>query len=193
MRVALYTFGIFSEPAMSPANQGFHDRNDLNLAAVEQSEGFIARSGYAGDPGPDSWGLQVYPRFYVERGDGWSPSTLSLWSDLESPLAFTYAGIHAEALKPAREWFELRCWPGYVLWWVADSHVPQWDEAIIRHEHLHDHGASPFAFTFKESFDPSGQGVMISRESMKEKIRLNAERQARLLRQFPKQGEGRSS
>ena len=88
MLVALYTFGVFRAPANDPANQGFHSRNDRNLQAVEAAEGFVARSGYDGDPGPESWGVQVFPRFYVERGDGWSPATLSLWRDLESPMAF---------------------------------------------------------------------------------------------------------
>src|SRR5262245_42473400 len=82
-----------------------HDRNDRNFRAAESSDGFIARSGYDGEPGPESCGKQVFPRFYVERGDGWSPSTLSLWRDLELPMAFTYAGIHAEAMRYGREWF----------------------------------------------------------------------------------------
>ena len=69
--------------------------------------------------GPQSWGEQVYPRFYVERGDGWSPSTLSLWRDLTALMAFSYSGIHAEAMRHGREWFVKPTWPGYVLWWVA--------------------------------------------------------------------------
>ena len=54
-RVALYTFGIFTRPYADPANDSFHVRNEANLAAVEASAGFIARSGYDGDPGPASW------------------------------------------------------------------------------------------------------------------------------------------
>src|SRR5688572_79781 len=115
-RIALYTFGVFRRPADDPANRGFHDRNDVNFEAVEASAGFIARSGYEDEPGPASWGEHVYPRFYVERGDGHSPSTLSLWTDLESPMAFSYAGIHAEALKHGRDWFVRPEWPPYVLW-----------------------------------------------------------------------------
>jgi Domain of unknown function (DUF3291) len=114
-RLALYNFGMFLLPAAHPSNQGFHDRNDLNFAVAEQSDGFIARSGYAGEPGPESWGNQVYPRFYVERGDEWSPSTLSLWRDLSSPMAYSYTGIHAEAMRQARDWFVKPEWPGYLL------------------------------------------------------------------------------
>ena len=45
MPVALYTFGQFLQPSEHPDNQGFHDRNDLNLAAVDRAAGLIGRSG----------------------------------------------------------------------------------------------------------------------------------------------------
>lgn len=41
-----------------------------------------------GEPGPASWGDQVFPRFHTENGDGWAPSTLSLWRDLRRCLRF---------------------------------------------------------------------------------------------------------
>jgi hypothetical protein len=180
MLVALYTFGVFRAPANDPANQGFHARNDRNLLAVQTAEGFIARSGYDGDPGPQSWGVQVFPRFYAERGDGWSPATLSLWRDLESPMAFAYAGIHSEALSHGREWFVKPAWPPYALWWVEPDAVPSWDEAVVRHEHLHDHKASPFAFDFKTPFDRSGVPTEIDRERVRRYAGINEQRQRQL-------------
>ena len=152
-RAALYTFGIFLQPSEHVDNDGFHARNDPILMAVERAAGFIARSGYADEPGPDCWGTQVYPRFYNERGDGWSPSTLSLWTDLASIKAFTYRGLHAEALAHGRQWFRKPEWPPYVIWWVDGAHVPDWSEAVARHEHLHDHGPTPTAFNLKSPFD----------------------------------------
>lgn len=180
-RLALYTFGVFRLPSADPVNQGFHDRNDDNFRAVELSEGFVARSGYHGEPGPESWGRQVFPRFYVERRDGWSPSTLSLWEDLCSPMAFSYGGIHAEALKRGREWFLKPDWPPYVLWWVAPDHVPTWQEGVERHDFLHANGASPFAFDFRRPFDHGGNPATIDRETVKRKMRVNEDRQRRLM------------
>lgn len=178
-RLALYTFGIFRKPSADPANDGFHARNDVNLVAVEQAEGFIARSGYDGDPGPASWGIHAYPRFYT-GADAHSPSTLSLWTDLESPFAFTYHGIHAEALAHGREWFlkpnlppEKPAWPPYVLWWVAADHVPDWREAVARLEHLHDHGASPLAFDWHTPFDASGVPTVVDRQTVRRAATLN--------------------
>ena len=151
--LALYTFGIFIKPAEDRANEGFQRRNDPLLALADQTPGMIARSGYAGDPGPESWGLQVYPRFYVEKGDGYSPSTLSVWRDLESAFAFIYFGLHAEALAHGREWFKKPEWPPYVFWWVKAGAYPTWADGVRRHEYLHDNGPSAHAFTFKNAFD----------------------------------------
>ena len=146
------------------------------MAAVEQSGGFIARSGYYGDPGPESWGEQVYPDFYVDSGDGWSPETLSLWEDIESIAAFTYHGFHAEALRLGREWFIAPEWPPYVIWWVGPNHIPDWAEAVDRHRHLHKGGATIDAFNFSMAFDLDGQVVKLGTARIAEKARLNAER-----------------
>ncbi|NRG18749.1 DUF3291 domain-containing protein [Rhizobiales bacterium] len=174
--LAVYTFGNFIRPSEHPSNQGFHDRNDPNFAAVEVADGFIARSGYDDEPGPESWGEQVYPRFYIEHGDGWAPSTLSLWEDVPSIIAFAYhSGIHAEAMRHGREWFIKPEWPPYALWWVDSGHMPTWAEAIERHEFLHDNGPTAFAFNFKQPFDEKGQPTTIDRDAIKRKAARNAQ------------------
>ncbi|MEM9267642.1 MAG: DUF3291 domain-containing protein [Pseudomonadota bacterium] len=156
MSLALYTFGQFLRPAEDPANQGFFDLNDPIFEVVDATPGLIARSGYADEPGPEVWGEEVYPHWYRERGDGWAPATLSLWEDMEALFAFTYTGLHAEALKRGREWFEEPRWPPMVLWWHGADAPPTWSEAVARHLHLHEHGPSAFAFSFKAPFDVDG-------------------------------------
>ncbi len=178
-RLALYTFGILKEPEESPTNIGFVTRNENNFQAAEMSEGFIARSGYDDNPGPQSWGAHLYPRFY-KGDDAHSPSTLSLWQDLASAMAFSFSGIHAEAMRHGHEWFVKREWPGYALWWVDENHQPDWAEAVVRHEHLHDHGPSPFAFTFKQAFDAGGKPTIIDKERLKRLIAANKIRQQNL-------------
>jgi hypothetical protein len=174
--LALYNFSMFRLPSEHPANQGFHDRNDRNFLIAEGSDGFVARSGYDDEPGPESWGEQVYPRFHVDNGDGWSPSTLSLWRDLASPMAFSYGGFHAETMRHGREWFPHQDWPPYVLWWVEAGRRPDWHEGVERLEHLHDHGPNAFAFDFKKPFDAQGRPVEIDRALVKHKMKLNADR-----------------
>jgi hypothetical protein len=163
--LALYTFGMFATRAEDPANDGFRERNDPIFAAADATPGLIARSGYASDPGPEPWGKEVYPRFFAdEHEEGWAPATLSLWQDLESAFAFTYFGIHAEAMSHGREWFQPPSWPPLVLWWHVEETYPPWAEGVRRHHHLHDHGPTPVAFTFAVPFDASGIRSRIDKE-----------------------------
>jgi len=166
-RLAIYNFNNFRLPSEHPANDGFHARNDLNFTAAEMCDGFLARSGYEGDPGPESWGEQVFPRFYIDNGGGTAPSTLSLWQDLPSLFAFVYADIHLEAMKNARLWFDRHAWPPYVLWWVDDGHRPHWAEGVERLEYLHDHGNSSYAFDFRQPFDENGNPTRIDKAAVK--------------------------
>lgn len=178
MRLALLTFGIFRAPAEDPVNQGFHDRNDAILEVAERSAGYIARSGYEDEPGTEPWGEQVFSRFYVEKGDGWTPATLSLWTDIEAAMAFSYSGLHAEALRHGREWFVKPQWPPYVAWWVEDDQRPDWADAARRHEHLHDHGPSAEGFSFKHPFDADGNPTQVDHALMKSRMRSNTETSA---------------
>lgn len=159
--LAAYNFGVFKRPAEDTANAGWRARHDPLMTHVGNAPGFIARSGYEGDPGPDSWGKQIFPRFYEERGDGWSPATLSLWQNLESLFNFTYTGLHREAFSLGNTWFERGEWPPYVLWWVPVEHQPIWSEGVARFEHLHDHGPTSHAFHFKQPFDENGQSTTL--------------------------------
>jgi hypothetical protein len=163
MPLALYTFGLFSKPADDPANAGFHELSDIVLQAVDGAQGLIARSGYASDGEGTSWGPEIYPSFYRERGDGWSPATLSLWRDLESLFFFTYFGIHAAVLKRGREWFEAPDWPPLVLWWHQKEGNPTWADGVARHAELHAQGPRPGAFDFKQAFDQRGDPVRLDK------------------------------
>ena len=87
-----------------------------------------------------------------------------------SVFAFTYNGIHAEALSKRKEWFEHPKWPSYVAWWVEAEHTPSWEEAYERYDKLHREGSSPEAFDFKHPFGADGQPVKIDREVVKRKV-----------------------
>ncbi|TLP66970.1 DUF3291 domain-containing protein [Parasedimentitalea maritima] len=166
MRLALYTFGMFIRPSEDPENDGFHALNDPVFETLDHASGLIARSGYASDPGPEPWGQEVYPKFDEERGDGFSPATLSLWTDLESLSSFTYFGLHATALARGREWFETPRWPPLVLWWHKGGEYPQWVDGVAKLEYLHEHGSSPAAFTFKTPFDPDGTPTKLDKKKV---------------------------
>ena len=172
MRLALYTFGVFRRSADDPANETFSQLNAPLFALSEASAGFLERSGHAGEPGPASWGPERYPRFYEERGDGWSPATLSLWASMEAALAYIHHGPHAEAMRRGAEWFVPPRWPPYVAWW-ADAR-PTWAEGAAKLEALADHGARPDAFSFREAFDPAGRPYRVDGREVTVLARRNA-------------------
>lgn len=172
-RLALYTFGVFRKPMSDPANDGFFALDERIFPIVDGAAGMIDRSGYAEEPDKPMWGAHIFPRFYVERGDGTSPSTLSLWVDAEAAMAFAYFGLHAEALKRGREWFVDPQWPPYVAWWVAGGHTPTWREATGRLELLHDRGPTAEAFSFKSPFDVAGRPMTLDRDRIKRYVADN--------------------
>jgi hypothetical protein len=176
MNVAFFTFGILHEAQGHPHVQGFFDLNVRTGEAAEQSDGFLGRSKLNPETGQHSWGERVHPRFFHEGEHAQAPRTLSLWADVESVFAFAYAGVHAQALRQREEWFLPPAWPTYVAWWVPDDHTPDWHEAIERHEHLHDHGPSPYAFDFTHSFDPDGHPLVLNRALVQAKMARNAGR-----------------
>ncbi|MBL4811313.1 MAG: DUF3291 domain-containing protein [Rhodobacteraceae bacterium] len=163
MPLALYTFGQFIERAEHEANDSFRVLNDQIFQNIEHADGLIARSGYASDPGPETWGPEIYPTFYVERGDGWSPATLSLWEDIETLFAFTYFGLHAIALKRGSEWFRKPKWPPLVLWWHRHDTPPTWAQGVEKHQFLHANGPTAQAFTFKMPFDKNDQPTKVDK------------------------------
>lgn len=169
MHLALYTFGLFIHPAEHPANDGFYELNDPIFDIVDSAPGLIARSGYVADEDLKPWGEEVYPHFYKEKGDGWCPATLSLWTDIESLFHFTYYGLHKEALKRGKEWFQHGDWPPFVLWWHEDDEkYPTWAEGVERFENLYSNGPTPYGFDIKNLFDLDGKPMQIDKDRLME-------------------------
>lgn len=178
--LAIYNFGIHTASYMTSPVQGFALREPMNFEAATRAAGFVGRSGYAGEPGPESWGEQVFPRF-LQAGQIGAVSSLSLWHDIESLMAFTYAGVHADALKHARQWNERQAWPPLVLFWVSAGKRPEWKDGVERLEMLADQGSGPRCFTFKEAYDPHGNPAVVDRALVKQLATANAAAQADLL------------
>jgi hypothetical protein len=179
--LAIYNFGLHVDDYDSPRVEGFRLREPLNFEAAKRAEGYVGRSGYDGEPGPASWGEKVYPRFIEGSGFTDAPSSLSLWTGLEALMAFTYTGVHADALKYARNWNQRQAWPSLVLWWVREGTQPLWAAGVERLEFLHDNGSTPRAFTFKAPFCPDGKPVAIDRDEVKAIAGRNAGGQEELL------------
>jgi hypothetical protein len=179
--LASYNFGLHVAPYESAAVEGFRLREAANFEAAARACGFIGRSGYDGETGTETWGKQFFPRFILGSGFQTAPSSLSLWADIGSLVAFSYDGVHADALKHARSWNMRQSWPPLVLWWVAGDHRPDWREGVERFEYLADHGPSSFAFNFKNPFTPDGTKTEIDGPRVKELAARNTATQIDLL------------
>lgn len=165
---ALTTFAILRAPFGDPQVQGFFDRLGDTFAAADGYEGFVDRSRRDPVTLKHSWGDPVHPRFYDPAQHAGVVFTLSLWRSLESVSAYAYSGVHGESLRRRLDWFLKPQWPSYAVWWVADGHVPDWHEASLRLEQLHDHGPTPQSFDFRTPFGADLAPTAIDRDAVRE-------------------------
>lgn len=77
----------------------------------------------------------------------------SIWSNISDLRSFVYAGLHADAMKNKREWFQDHELPNYVLFWTQAGIDPNEKEIAKRIYLLKEIGASKEAFTFKQAFE----------------------------------------
>ena len=167
-KLAFYTFGILTEVSGHPAVKGFVDREEGVFRSLENSPGFIERAKYKSEAGYLAWGRDIVPRFYNPEIHAQANKTLSLWQNIESVFAFSYSGNHLDAIKSNEGWSVKPEWPLYVAWWVEDDHRPNWQEGKDKFEHLHDHGSTKDAFSFKEPFDEKGNKCKLNKKLIKE-------------------------
>jgi hypothetical protein len=142
--LAQLNIGIIKGPIDSPIMAEFVANLARINALAEASPGFV-------------WRLQT------DAGDATAirpfdnPNQLvnmSVWRDADSLRRFVYRSAHADILKRRREWFERMSEAIMVLWWVPRGHRPSLEEAIERLELLRARGATPEAFTFRQTFPP---------------------------------------
>jgi len=173
-QLAFTTFAVLREPYGHPLSDEFAVRVDSVFAQAETSPGFVARAKevVVDDKLSDfernwgKWGRFAAPRFYSGGTTAYTDaraSTISVWTSIEAAFAFSYSGLHLEALKARHRWFEKPQWPSYALWWIDQGHIPSWSEAASKIEYLHDNGPSPLAFSFGNSFGVDGAPYTIDR------------------------------
>jgi hypothetical protein len=166
-RIAFTTFAIMKRPYGNPDVHGFEALTPAVFRQSESAEGFIARAKELDDH-PEltnferdwgDWGQFCVPRFYdggFETASDTRASTLSIWTSVAAVKQFVYSGLHQRALHQREKWFRTPAWPTYAMWWVSDTSIPTWADAVQRLETLHDEGPTAKAFTFGQIFLPDG-------------------------------------
>ncbi|MFC9123213.1 DUF3291 domain-containing protein [Streptomyces sp. NPDC057067] len=167
-QLALYTFGVLKSPLADPAplTREFYDIGEAVYREIDRRPGYLARAeALDGVPGMlfgadwGAWGEFAVPAWYDKGRTADTTAlatTLSLWTGLRPAVDAVYTGLHRTALNRRYDWFERPAHPNYVFWWVSDGETPTWQDGVSRLEHLHDHGPTPRAFTFRHSSTPEG-------------------------------------
>jgi len=142
--LAQYNIAKLVAPLDNPIVKEFVDNLDAVNAQADQSPGFIWRlQTEAGD----STDIEV-------DGDPMMIVNMSVWESVQDLKDFAYRNPqHAYMFRNRKEWFEPDG-SGMVLWWVPRGHEPSVDEGQERLAFLKEHGASDYAFNFRQVFPP---------------------------------------
>ncbi len=126
----------------SPVMKEFKDNLDPINALAEQTPGFVWRLK---DDNNNATSIHVYEDPYLLIN-------MSVWENIDALFRYVYTSAHTPYIRRRREWFEKMTVPMMALWWIPGGHIPTPTEAKARLEHLDQHGATPYAFTFKQRF-----------------------------------------
>jgi hypothetical protein len=91
---------------------------------------------------------------------------MSVWEDVASLSNYAFKSDHVEIMRRRREWFHPMAIAYAVLWWVPVGHRPTVVEAGARLDYLREHGATEYAFTFKQPYQaPDSRSAPQSHEA----------------------------
>ena len=141
-QLAQVNLGRIRYPVDDPRMHGFMSRLDEINAVAEASDGFVWR--LVGE-GNDATSIRPFP-------DDMLIINMSVWDSAETLHTYTYKSAHAALFKDRKLWFESMREAYMVMWWIPAGNTPTVVEAAERLAHLREHGATPYAFTFRDRF-----------------------------------------
>jgi len=143
--LAQINIGRLNHPVDDPRVAEFMDNLDRINALGEASPGFVWRL-------KDDSGNATAIRGFE---DPTIMPNFTVWESIESLKDYVFKTDHATFLRKRREWFQpMDDLPVLTMWWVPAGHIPTFDEARERVEHLAANGPSAYAFSFRPLFDP---------------------------------------
>lgn len=142
--LAQINIGRTHAPLDDPSMQEFVQALAPINALADATPGFVGRLQTEAGNATD---LQVFD-------DQTILINMSVWENITDLKAFTYKSQHAQFLRRRKEWFKKFDGAILALWWVPAGHIPTIEEARLRLAHLEQHGETPYAFTFRQTFLP---------------------------------------
>ena len=136
MQLAQLNIARLLYPQDDPRVAPFMNALDKVNAVADRADGFIWRlqddSGNATDLDP--------------FGDDRLIVNLSVWRDVTSLENFVWKTVHKKVYERKQEWFSAMKMEHFVMWFVADGHIPTVEEAKARLDYLNENGQSDHAF-----------------------------------------------
>lgn len=123
----------------------FKNNLDAINELAERSSGFVWRL-----KGDNNNATDFHP-----FGDALDIVNMSVWKSIDALKTFAFQSEHMEFLRRRREWFVKYPTAYMALWWIPAGHEPTIEEAKERLRSLDENGPTPFAFTFRQLFDPA--------------------------------------
>jgi len=142
--IAQLNVGRVVAPTDDPILADFMNALDRVNALAEASPGFVWR--LQGDNGNATEILTTPDPYFLIN--------MSVWRSIEELFEFVYRSAHTGFMVRRREWFERPSEAYQVLWCVPAGHTPSPQDGLARLGYLRAHGASPYAFTFKQHYKP---------------------------------------
>ena len=139
--LAQLNIGHMKAPMDDPLVADFVNNLDRINALADAAPGFVWR--LQSDAG-NAMDFRIF--------DDQTLVNMSVWEDVDSLHAYVYKSAHVEIMRRRKEWFHLMDEMYMVLWWIPAGHIPTLEEAGERLTMLREHGPSPEAFTFKQTF-----------------------------------------
>lgn len=172
-RIAMLTTGPLLENLDA---EKFAEFEELSGKIFEQfgiDEGAISHTGgISEEASSDLWGKWAVPEIYQKAAEtSYVIQTISIWQDLESMVAFSYHGIHAQGLKRKYEWVQKLSRPNHVIWWIDDEHQATWSEGVERYNRIIKNDPAPDAFNTRSLYDTQGEPVKLNQGIIKEKAK----------------------
>ncbi|WP_330960366.1 DUF3291 domain-containing protein [Photobacterium sp. 53610] len=144
MKLAQLNIALSKYPMDAPEIKDFVDNLEPVNSIADQSDGFVWRLQ---DDSGDATSINAFdnPDMLIN---------MSVWDSVDALKNFMFRTHHREIMRRKSEWFYRSAEDTYVLWWIADNHIPTIEEAKQRLDYLRHNGDSPYAFTFKSNYTP---------------------------------------
>ena len=140
--LAQINIGRMLAPIDSMVMAGFVNNLDRINSLAENYDGFVWRLK---DDSNNATSIKIYD-------DEFLIVNMSVWESKEALHKFVYQSAHTEVFRQRKQWFEKMDAFHMALWYVEQGKMPTVAQAIERLDYIRKHGATPFAFAFKDSF-----------------------------------------